>query len=66
MDSEDMSIFLQNVYQEGFNAAVKNTNSITLEDIHTSISSVKGIGEKRMIEIDESIKTLFKKKGFNV
>lgn len=63
MNSQEMNTFLTNVFNEGINAAVSNTNSITLEDLHTVISSVKGIGDKRIQEIDEAIKKLFQEKG---
>ena len=63
MNSQEMNVFLTNVFNEGIKAAVSNTNSITLEDLHTAISSVKGIGNKRMEEIDEAIKKLFQEKG---
>lgn len=59
MDSEQMGTFLGDVFQEGFDAALKNTNNITIEDLHNAIGTVKGIGEKRMIEIDNAIKKLF-------
>lgn len=59
MDSEQMGTFLGEVFQEGFDAALKNTNNITIEDLHNAIGTVKGIGEKRMIEIDNAIKKLF-------
>lgn len=63
MNSIEMGEFLSNVFQEGFNAALKNTNSITVKDLHDAISSVKGIGEKRMIEIDNVIEKLFEEKS---
>lgn len=59
MDSEQMGTFLGDVFQEGFDAALKNTNNITIEDLHNAIGTVKGIGEKRMTEIDNAIKKLF-------
>lgn len=59
MDSAQMSTFLSNVFQEGFDAALKNTDNITIEDLHNAIGTVKGIGEKRMAEIDIAIKKLF-------
>lgn len=59
MDSEQMGTFLGDVFQKGFDAALKNTNNITIEDLHNAIGTVKGIGEKRMIEIDNAIKKLF-------
>ena len=58
-----MLIFLSNVYDEGFKAAISHTDSITLKDLHDAISTVKGIGEKRMVEIDSAIKELFEKRG---
>lgn len=63
MNSQEMNTFLTNVFNEGMKTAISNTNSITLEDLHIAISSVKGIGAKRMEEIDEAIKKLFKEKG---
>ena len=65
MNSTEMGIFLGNVFQEGFNSAIKNTNNITLEDLHNVIGSVKGIGDKRMAEIDEAIKKLFEERKSN-
>lgn len=63
MNSTEMGTLLGNVFQEGFDAALKNTSNITLEDLHTAIGTVKGIGEKRMAEIDDAIKKLFNEKG---
>lgn len=65
MNSQEMNIFLSNVFNEGIKAAVSNTNSVSLDDLHTAISSVKGIGNKRMNEIDEAVKELFHKKGIS-
>jgi hypothetical protein len=65
MDSEQMADFLGNVFQEGFNAALGNTNNITLEDLHNVIGTVKGIGDKRMEEIDNAIKQLFIERNGN-
>jgi hypothetical protein len=59
MDATEMGTFLGNVFQEGFDAAVRNTNNITIEDLHNVISTVKGIGDKRMTEIDNAIRKLF-------
>ena len=63
MDAEEMGIFLSNVFQEGFDSAVKNTDSLTLEDLHNAIALVKGIGDKRMAEIDTAIAKLFNERN---
>lgn len=62
MNATEMGTFLGNVFDEGFQAALKNTNNITTEDLHKAIGTVKGIGEKRMAEIDEAIKNLFEER----
>ena len=64
MDHEEMEKFLSNLYQEGVNDAPKNISvcSITEKDIHDAISTIKGIGEKRMIEIDNAITKLFEER----
>ena len=62
MDSTEMGNFLGSVFQEGFDAALKNTDNITMEDLHDAIGTVKGIGEKRMVEIDNAIKKLFEER----
>lgn len=63
MNVVEMSTFLENVYQEGFSAALeKNTASVTLESLHDAIASVKGIGDKRMAEIDDAIKKVFEER----
>ena len=59
MNSTELGIFLGNVFQEGFDAALKNTDNITIEDLHNAIGTVKGIGNKRIVEIDNAIKKLF-------
>lgn len=63
MDANDIAQLLTNVFNEGYKAATNNTQSITLEDLHNAICEVKGIGDKRMSEIDEKIKELFEKRG---
>ena len=59
MDAEELGTFLSNVFQEGCNSAVKNTGSVTFNDLHDAIASVKGIGDKRMAEIDAVVTKLF-------
>lgn len=62
-----MGAFLSNVFKEGFETALVNTNKftdkITIEDLYNTISKIKGIGDKRMIEIDKEIRKLFKERG---
>lgn len=62
MDSKEMRIFLGNIFQEGFDSALKNTNNVTIEELHKAIATVKGIGDKRMTEIDNAIKKLFEER----
>lgn len=62
MNATQMGAFLGNVFDEGFEAALKNTNNITMEDLHNAIGTVKGIGDKRMAEIDEAIRKLFEER----
>ena len=67
MDSTEMGAFLSNVFKEGFETALVNinkfTDKITIEDLYNTISKIKGIGDKRMIEIDKEIRKLFKERG---
>lgn len=65
MDAEEMGTFLSNVFQEGYNSAITHTETITVDDLHTAIAAVKGIGERRMQEIDNAIKKLFKERNGN-
>lgn len=65
MDAEEMGAFLSNVFQEGYNSAVTHTETITIDDLHTAIAAVKGIGERRMQEIDNVIKKLFEERNGN-
>ena len=65
MSPLELSELLSNIFQEGFNTAVKNTTSITVEDLHNVIGNVKGIGDKRMVEVDNAIKKLFNERGIN-
>lgn len=65
MDAEEMGAFLSNVFQEGYNSAITHTETITIDDLHTAIAAVKGIGERRMQEIDNAIKKLFEERNGN-
>lgn len=65
MDAEEMGAFLSNVFQEGYNSAVTHTETITIDDLHTAIAAVKGIGERRMQEIDNAIRKLFEERNGN-
>ena len=65
MNSSELGILLGDVFQEGFDAALRNTNNITVDDLHNAIKTVKGIGDKRMIEIDNAIKKLFDERRDN-
>jgi len=62
MNATEMGAFLGSVYDEGFAAALKNTDNITTEDLHNAIGTVKGIGDKRMAEIDDAIRKLFEER----
>lgn len=66
MNSTEMGAFLNNVFQEGFDAAIKNTNNISVKDLHQAIKTVKGIGDKRMTEIDRAIEKLFKERSDDI
>lgn len=66
MDREQLETFLTNLYHEGMNDAIKaptpevpNSHCVTEEDILNAIGTVKGIGEKRLVEIGNAIKKLF-------
>lgn len=63
MDSTELGAFLTSIYEEGFNAALENTNNITVEDLRNAIGTVKGIGDKRMQDINEAINKLFDESG---
>ena len=65
MSPLELSELLSNIFQEGFDTAVRNTTSITVEDLHNVIGKVKGIGDKRMVEVDNAIKKLFSERGIN-
>lgn len=66
MNSTEMGAFLNNVFQEGFDAAIKNTNNISVKDLHQAIKTVKDIGDKRMTEIDRAIEKLFKERSDDI
>lgn len=63
MDAEQIGDLLSQVYMQGYHDATKNTGSIGIEDLilalHEKISEVKGIGEKRLLEIDDKIREFF-------
>jgi hypothetical protein rflaF_20646 len=49
MDRETMNNFVQNVYQQGYQAA--ESHSIGHDKLRANLSRIKGIGESRLNEI---------------
>ncbi len=60
MDKEQLTECLTRIYNSGVMEA--NQFSPSVEEIRTSVSEVKGIGEARLNEIMKAIEDLFKSK----
>jgi hypothetical protein len=53
MNREKMQTVLTNIYKQG--AAIVETASVDLDELHKAIGNINGIGEKRLDEIMQVI-----------
>lgn len=58
-DRQQMEEFCKNLYMEGYKDGKEDIPGIDLEKVVEAISQVKGIGEKRLQNIIDSVSVLF-------
>lgn len=51
MDHGQMSLFVENVYKEGFKDGKEAAEGLTIDEVREVLLSVKGIGEKKAADI---------------
>lgn len=65
MSPYNMETFINNIFQEGLNEGAKDNSNVTPESLIKAISSIKGIGGKRIAEIDSIIRQVFNERSGN-
>lgn len=63
MDHATMEGWVQSVYESGFNDGKAAVSGPTVEEVMAALSEIKGIGTKRLEQINDAIETLFQKKA---
>ena len=58
-DHNQMNVYLQNVYKNGFEEGVKSVSGIDIAEIKKVLLSVKGLGAKRVADILEALEKEF-------
>ena len=62
-DHAQFDAFCTNIYTEGFKDGAKSVQSADVTDVMECIKTVKGIGEKRFVQIEQAVSELFNKGG---
>lgn len=55
MDHNQMYLYLQEIYKNGYAEGVKSVPGIDITEIKKTLLSVKGLGEKRVADILEAL-----------
>lgn len=62
MDRKQMEVCLTNIYNSGISDAAEagsTAGSVSIDDIKTAISGIKGIGEARLNDIMDAVAKLY-------
>lgn len=62
-DHAEFDAFCTNVYAEGFEEGRKSVPGVDIQDVMAAIKTVKGIGEKRLAQIEAAVSVLFENKS---
>lgn len=54
-DHNQMNLYLQEIYKNGYTDGVKSVPGIDITEIKKALLSVKGLGEKRVADILEAL-----------
>lgn len=60
MDHNQMNLYLQEIYKNGYTDGVKSVPGIDIAEIKKTLLSVKGLGEKRVEAILEALERSLK------
>lgn len=60
MDHNQMNLYLQEIYKNGYTDGVKSVPGIDITEIKKTLLSVKGLGEKRVEAILEALERSLK------
>ena len=65
MDHNQMTLWAESMYKSGFEDGEKaaDKSTLTFEDVHEALDSIKGLGEKRISAIHEALERKFMIKG---
>lgn len=62
-DHKQMEEFLTDVYKNGYKDGRDSVPGIDVQDVIQAISETKGIGEKKLAAIKESVEAVFERSG---
>lgn len=62
-DHGQFDAFCTNIYTEGFKDGVNSVQGTDITAVMEKIKTVKGIGEKRLAQIEEAVSVLFSKES---
>lgn len=62
-DHGQFDAFCTNIYAEGFKDGVNSVQGTDITAVMEKIKTVKGIGEKRLAQIEEAVSVLFSKES---
>ena len=62
-DREQFDDFCTSVYRSGYKDGESSVPGADIEDVMKAIQTVKGIGEKRLVQIREAVEKVFKNGG---
>ena len=54
-DHNQMNLYLQEIYKNGYTDGVKSVPGIDIAEIKKTLLSIKGLGEKRVADILEAL-----------
>lgn len=60
-DHAQFDAFCTNIYAEGFKDGAKSVQGADVTDVMERIKTVKGIGDKRLVQIEQAVSVLFNK-----
>ncbi len=64
-DHQQMEQFCTDIYKSGFQDGRKSIPGVDVEAVMASIGNIKGIGQKKLVDIRASIEAVFERSGEN-
>ncbi len=62
-DHSQLDAFCTKIYQEGYKDGMESVPGADINEVMEKIRGVKGIGEKRLAQIEAEVSALFRREG---